>query len=292
MQHRNKLQSFKGSAFLDHSQLNLPFGLVDAGVTTMQPGERKFGPGLQKDFIEIIWCVNGHGRITLYGRSYTVSEGDAFYYLEREDHELIADSSDWTTYWLCFKGPLAEPIMRSFKYPRHQHIAEPCPISIFHSIFSGNPQNDVIENGLICARVLEIIVRMNANRQLRLHPDNTTNQIILFIQDNLADPALNIDMVADAFNMPKSTIQKYFLRHMRGSLGEYIRNERFQKATALLQNTTLPVQEIARATGYSLLSSFSRLIRRGTGYSPQDLRQRAINLSPEIADAAPHRARP
>ena len=275
MTSRYKIQSYKGSGFLPQQQMNLPFYIVDAGINVLQDGERCFANGIFKDFVEILWCVKGRGRISLYEKNYILSEGDAFYYLEREDHDFQAMSADWTLYWLCFNGPLAEPIMRSFKYPRHQHIAEPCPLSLFSAIFHHKAQNDRIENGVACAKVLEIIARMNSSRQQQLHPDETTNRIIGFIKNNLSDPELNIDLVADAFSTPKSTLQKHFLKHTQIALGEYIRNERFQKAMALLQNTTLPVQEIARETGYTLLSSFSRLIRRGTGLSPLSLREKA-----------------
>lgn len=279
MNSQNKLLSFKGRGFLSPQQMNLPFCIVDAGIKILQEGERDIGNGVFKDFIEIIWCVKGRGHIFLYDKSYIVSEGDAFYYLEREDHEFLAISADWTLYWLCFNGPLAEPIMRSFKYPRHQHISEPCPLSLFSAIFHHKSPNDMIENGIACSRVLEIIARMNATRQLQLHPDTMTSQVIGFIRNNLANPELNIDLVADTFSIPKSTLQKYFFKHTQITLGEYIRNERFQKAMALLQNTSLPIQEIAHQTGYKLLSSFSRLIHRGTSFSPLNLRQRALEQS-------------
>ena len=220
-----------------------------------------------------MWCTRGRGELILQEKRWEVSENDTFYYLPQEDHEFHSLSDDWTLYWVCFGGTLAEAVMCSYKYPRCQHAAEPFPAALFEDFFYRKESAEAVPQALLCSKVLELIARMNANHAKRLHPDRKVNEIMSFIQENISNPELSLDYVASALEVSKSTLQKHFYQQTEIPLGEYIRNERFQRAVALLQNTTLPIQEVAKEVGYTLLPSFSRLIHRGTGKSPQELRK-------------------
>ena len=273
MQRELRVETHKGSGFLMQNQIHLPLYIVDAGTSVFQNDVSCSTDGIFKDFVEIMWCTKGCGEVILQEKKWKLCENDTFFYLPREDHSFHSLSDDWTLYWVCFNGPLAEAIMCSYHYPRCQHAAEPCPQELFEEFFYRKEQAEPASSGLLCSKVLELLARMNANRAKRLHPDREVDSVMSFIRENLDNPDLSLDFTASALDIPKSTLQKHFLRHTKISLGEYIRNERFQHAIALLQSTDLPIQEIARQVGYTLLPSFSRLIRRGTGKSPQDLRR-------------------
>lgn len=269
-----QVETHKGCGFLTPQQSSLPFYIVDAGTSVFQKDISTASSGIFKDFVEIMWCTQGCGEVILQEKRWTLSENDTFFYLPLEDHAFHSLSDNWTLYWVCFNGPLAEAIMCSYRYPRCQHASESCPLALFEEFFYRKEPTDPSASALLCSKTLELIARMSGNRPKRLHPDREVDHVMNFIQKNLSNPDLSLDFVASALDISKSTLQKHFFRHTKISLGEYIRNERFQRAIALLQNTDLPIQEVAREVGYLLLPSFSRLIRRGTGRSPLELRQK------------------
>ena len=268
-----RVETHKESDFLLNRQIYLPFYIVDAGINVFQNDVSISSNGIFKDFVEIMWCARGRGEVILQEKRWEIAENDTFYYLPQEDHAFHSLSDDWTLYWVCFGGTLAEAVMCSYKFPRSQHAAEQLPQALFEEFFYRKESADAVYQALLCSKILELIARMNASRTKRLHVDHKVNEIMSFVQENLSNPELSLDYVAAFLELSKSTLQKHFYQHTHIPLGEYIRNERFQKAVALLQSTQLPIQEVAKEVGYTLMPSFSRLIRRGSGKSPQELRK-------------------
>ena len=273
MSRKIAVETHKGNNFLTPGQINLPFYIVDAGTNIFQKDVSYSCDGMFKDFVEIMWCSAGCGELILQDKRWTVSENDTFYYLPQEDHEFHSLSDGWTLYWVCFGGILAEAIMCSYKYPRCQHAAEPLPKALFEEFFYRKESADPTANAMICSKILELIAKMSASHSKRLHPDQEVNRVMNFVKSNISNPELSLDYAAVSLGISKSTLQKHFFQHTKIALGEYIRNERFQRAISLLQNTNTPIKEIAREVGYTILPSFSRLIHRGTGKSPQELRK-------------------
>jgi two component transcriptional regulator, araC family len=268
-----QLSSLKSLAFIPNNELPpLPFYVIDIGSKILQSGEQDVGNGTFKDFVEVIWCIEGCGEIRLFNHSFHIAENDVFYYLPGEDHDLKAISTNWSMYWVCFRGPLAESIFLSYRYARCQHASEACPIKIFTEISHCISAPTPVQQGIACGYLMQILAMMNSWRNQQRHPDRKIDRILDFVARNLANPFLDINMVAEAMKIPKSTLQKMFENKVESSLGKYIRNERFQKALVLLKNTDLPICKVAAEVGYQELPSFSRLIRRGTGVSPVQFR--------------------
>lgn len=277
-----QLSSLKSLAFIPNNELPpLPFYVIDVGSKVLQAGERDAANGAFKDFIELIWCVEGCGEIRLFEHSFPIAPNDVFYYLPGEDHELRAISAGWSMYWVCFRGTLAESLFLSYRYARCQHASEECPVALFTDISNCISSPEPVQQGLACGYLMQILAKMNSWKTRQRHPDRKIDRILGFVAHNLSNPALDIDLVADTMGIPKSTLQKIFENKVSCSLGSYIRNERFQKALILLKNTDLPVSRIAAEVGYRELASFSRLIRRGTGMSPLQFRAaRGLNAAP------------
>jgi transcriptional regulator GlxA family with amidase domain len=72
--------------------------------------------------------------------------------------------------------------------------------------------------------------------------------------------------------------QAHFARLFKEAFGSpphrYLLTRRIEQASALLRDTSLPVIEIAFATGWNSLGSFGRTFRDITGESPSELRAR------------------
>ena len=94
-----------------------------------------------------------------------------------------------------------------------------------------------------------------------------------FIEENIAAP-IGVAEIAAA-----SGVSPYhFSRAFRQTTGKppyaYLLDRRVLKAKALLMNSTTSLTTIARQCGFTSLSQFSRTIRRATGMTPTQIRDR------------------
>lgn len=124
--------------------------------------------------------------------------------------------------------------------------------------------------------MLEIImeiIRQNLPDRVRLifsHKANKLNEIIGFIEENLADE-LSVDRLADLAGYSP----KYFNAFFKSLLGvtpiQYINKARVERAKRLLLTTDMNVTEIAGAIGLEP-HYFSRMFKLYTDFSPGSFR--------------------
>ncbi len=91
-------------------------------------------------------------------------------------------------------------------------------------------------------------------------------------------------IAAEEFHMSYSGFRKFFKRVNRIAPHEFVMTQRIYHAMELLRNHRLQIQEVAMQCGFNDFSSFSRLFRQKTGYSPS--RYRKEWLEPGGRDSA------
>jgi AraC family transcriptional regulator len=76
----------------------------------------------------------------------------------------------------------------------------------------------------------------------------------------------------------------HFVRVFKRWIGlaphQYVMRRRLERGKELLEDTDLPIAEIALAVGCANQSHFSALFRRVTGMTPMTYRQRKISIYP------------
>lgn len=83
---------------------------------------------------------------------------------------------------------------------------------------------------------------------------------------------VSIKELADFSGLSASHLRWLFRQEMGISLGEYLTKQRLTGARRLLEESSLPVGEIARRCGYGSIYAFSRFFRREAGMSPRAYR--------------------
>jgi len=92
-----------------------------------------------------------------------------------------------------------------------------------------------------------------------------------FIEEHSVEP-LSLRRVAKTVNIHPNYLSEKF-KHVTGiNFVEYVSRTRFQRAHDLLQNSDLPVTEIAFAAGFQSLSQFNRVFKKLSGKSPTEFR--------------------
>ena len=102
-------------------------------------------------------------------------------------------------------------------------------------------------------------------RLLRKHPVRTTS-------GDFARQLSLSDICAQAF-CGRSTLQWQFKYHLKSSPIRYLTEIRMKYAAKLLENTLLPIKEIAQKSGCSDQLYFSNMFRKYHGRSPREYRK-------------------
>lgn len=81
--------------------------------------------------------------------------------------------------------------------------------------------------------------------------------------------------LAATYGVSREHLSRVFHEMMGCPPAAYVRRARLRRARWLIENTTLPITNIARQAGYASTHSLARQIKEATGHSPQGLRGRA-----------------
>ncbi|TDQ83354.1 AraC family transcriptional regulator with amidase-like domain [Dongia mobilis] len=104
---------------------------------------------------------------------------------------------------------------------------------------------------------------------------NQKVQQALGIMQKTTDEPLLCHEVAARVGLSERQLQRHFQRHVGMSMAQQYLQFRLAKAHKLLQQTDLPVTEVAISSGFGSLENFSRTYRRHFGCSPSADRQQS-----------------
>lgn len=108
--------------------------------------------------------------------------------------------------------------------------------------------------------------RMPVRRRLQAGSPRLARAVEL-MEATLEEP-LTVDAVARRSGVSMRELERLFRRWLRTTPARYYRELRLMRARALLQQTDLPVTEIAMASGFASAAHFSRCYRQQFGHPP------------------------
>lgn len=121
------------------------------------------------------------------------------------------------------------------------------------------------------------------NTQLQTIPTQSHDRLLTmmtFIQENYAEK-LTLEDIADAAAISTRECLRCFRGAIDRSPVEYLLEYRLQMALKLLENTDLPITEIALRTGFGGSSYFSKMFRRAYDQTPVAHRKQYLALREE-----------
>ncbi|WP_420575035.1 helix-turn-helix transcriptional regulator [Kordia sp.] len=84
---------------------------------------------------------------------------------------------------------------------------------------------------------------------------------------------ISLDELALTLNVHPVTISKYFKKYYNGTLGDYMRKVKVERALHFLFHTDMPITEIAFTCGFSDHSHMIRIFKMYIGYNPKNIRK-------------------
>jgi AraC-like DNA-binding protein len=259
------------------SNIALPFYPRSVGHFKIRAGETEFVPAGEKPFVQIFWTISGGGIFRLGEEEVPVRPGDVFYHLPLEPHDHATGANGWEYRWITFDGPLAEEYMRGYGFSSRCTPSGSCPHNLF--IRFGLLMQEMTP---FCWREMVSIISAILARVGGGEEDDgsreakTVADIIRLCRKNFPDPDLNVNAIANEFSLSRSTVRRQFKAKMEITPSEYLANLRLQHALSLLQQTRLPLAEVARRSGIPEVSYFCRFIRQNIGETPESFRRGKI----------------
>ncbi|WP_028548909.1 response regulator transcription factor [Paenibacillus sp. UNC451MF] len=101
---------------------------------------------------------------------------------------------------------------------------------------------------------------------------NVLETALQYIDANLFEEELTLDMVAGKLGITPTYFSHYFKKKMNETFVQYRLRKRIEKAKQLLSIPHYKIIDIVTEVGYDSYPHFSRLFKKATGYSPTEYR--------------------
>lgn len=237
-------------------------------------------------YLKIVAPWQGHAAVEQGGRQSWVRPGDWAIYDTTGSYEVANPERSRHLIVMLPRERLCERLRLEPLMGRHvggssgiARVALETMRHTFQELPSMSPEaargaGDLIMN-LISLSLQELMGRGTPATQLEAFKDRIRN----FVSQNLRDPHLSIDRIAQSLNCSKRNLHKAFENESE-TLANYILRCRLQACMRDLENPAFlrrTITDIAFSWGFSNGAYFSRVFRDHAGLSPSDFRQAALN---------------
>ena len=230
---------------------------------------RAVGPWVRSTYI-LHYVADGVCRFD----GFDVRAGEAFLIAKDSLHHFTV-SPPYRHFWLAFDGSSAERLLAAFSIPLRQHMrfsvqysetAEKLLETAFRACMADGG-TDALAKGAL----LSLLPLLSAPTAVSASAVQTA---AWFIERHYTRP-ITMEQVAAAVHWSEKYLCKQFKRQFGVPPQRYLVQIRMQRATALLAQKELRIQEIALSVGYPSALAFSAAFKAYTGVSPSQCRATA-----------------
>lgn len=262
---------FSQSGFFE-SEVALPFYVSGTGISQASKGQIEQKRGILNHSSGFLWVLSGTLEVYDGPRLVPAERNHICFSLSGEDQWHRVLSEECTFRWLTLAGPLAEAVLLSYRYARHQIACHPYPEKLFRRLDDMMNNDSPLHTRIKSAIALEILAyaagdEFQAGENLRLIDNAMT-----LIRRNLSNPELGVAFLCERLNLSPATLNRLFQRRLDCSPGRLILDRRLQLGMRLLAGSDQSISEIAGKCGFRNAKTFSRFIRRATGMNARMFR--------------------
>lgn len=279
---------------------NKPHGTKDDPFSTyhIENAGRSFQiPVHWHDEFEIIYVRSGFLAVSISGESYIGKTGDAFVVSPGNLH--LMGSQTGTVDYYTFLFPLKYISFRTDDMLDEKLLE---PLNSGHLMICPRVKDTAKE---LCEQLIEIYEAKKDESESKITTQVRTKIIILqfilemwkkgfviendtsgrntvekemvsYIQQNFTGK-ISLREFGEQFHLSEKYISRYFKEHFHITLSQYVTYLRLEHAKQLLQDTDIPVTDVAMQSGYQNVSYFIRSFQKAYAVSP--LKYRKNNYS-------------
>ena len=279
---------------------NKPHGTKDDPFSTyhIENAGRSFQiPVHWHDEFEIIYVRSGFLTVSISGESYIGKTGEAFVVSPGNLH--LMGSQSGTVDYYTFLFPLKYISFRTDDMLDEKLLE---PLNSGHLMICPRVKDTAKE---LCEQLIEIYEAKNDESVSKITTQVRTKIILLqfiiemwkkgfviendtsgrntvekemvsYIQQNFMEK-ISLKEFGEQFHLSEKYISRYFKEHFHITLSQYVTYLRLEHAKQLLQDTDIPVTDVAMQSGYQNVSYFIRSFQKAYAVSP--LKYRKNNYS-------------
>ena len=279
---------------------NKPHGTKDDPFSTyhIENAGRSFQiPVHWHDEFEIIYVRSGFLTVSISGESYIGKTGDAFVVSPGNLH--LMGSQTGTVDYYTFLFPLKYISFRTNDMLDDKLLE---PLNSGHLMICPRVNDTAKE---LCEQLIKIYEAKNDESESKITTQVRTKIILLqfilemwkkgfviendtsgrntvekemvsYIQQNFTGK-ISLREFGEQFHLSEKYISRYFKEHFHITLSQYVTYLRLEHAKQLLQDTDIPVTDVAMQSGYQNVSYFIRSFQKAYAVSP--LKYRKNNYS-------------
>lgn len=247
----------------------IPYGLRSMGHCRARVGWQDTPK--KKTFVQIFWVVEGIGEFICNEKTFTLKAEECFVYFPDHTH-LITAISDYFEYrFFTLDGKMAEETVRNFGILDEPKYVGLCPVTEFELL--EQEVTDVTPYGQArCSeKAFSLLSRISGIKKINQY-SVVIEKCLALIENNLHLSALNVNWMAKELRIHRSQLTRQFKKEIGMTPIEYLISKRAQKGLRLLEESRLPIKEIAKMCGYQQPDYFAKAIRQLTGLRPGEIK--------------------
>lgn len=238
-----------------------------------------FGPATRDHFL-FHFVTEGCGIYEVNNRKYEIHKNEGFMIFPGDTTYYKADDlTPWTYHWISFSGQDAARIVSDCGLNYNNHHSIPTQGALTAQIITTIASkatyytNDVSSKYEQVSDLYKLFSTMSINNAyaIDLEP-NYAKQAATYIEENYAY-AIKILDLARHIGLERSYLYRLFVEAYGLSPKEYLTHYRLQKAKALLEDSRMPIEEIAYSVGFGNNTLFYRHFSDAFDTTPKKYRQ-------------------
>jgi AraC-like DNA-binding protein len=233
----------------------------------------------------LIHTIEGEGELDYAGNHYLLKKGDIFLIncMNHHKYRTSIKHKKWEFKWIRFIGKSTLPFIKYINGNSFQ---------LFNNFFDNQRYFDKVINliqeqyltddfqlcNIVCNILTDLCNRFTSDLSLYKYGD-TISLAKKYIIDNYKDK-ITIESLSSLFFINPFTFIRNFKKHLGISPYSFIINTRINKAQILLENSILPINEIALEIGFNDVNCFIRNFRSIVGITPLQYRKNFSSNAP------------
>ena len=200
--------------------------------------------------------------------------------LEKRDFKAIREwlEHEFLTYSYPYPDPemvrirMTSVLAQIRRYMKSHNLNSPDTEEGYHEVFQYIVHKPIIYEIVqeLASFILRILERVGNDREAGL--GSLTDKVRELIDLHYWNPNWSLAACADTLRMNKSTLSRRFAAEAGTSFRDLLHSVRLREAKRLLLETELPLEEIARLTGYTHQTYFSAKFKQMEGCTPSAYR--------------------